>query len=158
MKLRLYSSHQARYIYSMTTTNHLHPNKSKSRRHTSTYSHTEPGSGASPVVVFHAEPAGTCQSPRHAQFQSVLPIISRWASTKVDTAHLPSLSSGHPRMPVRGATPSLMMTRICCSGRFSQDNTTGRRQLLLGETGTRGKKNTYAGIGCSSRKARGART
>lgn len=81
------------------------------------------GAGGSPVVVFHAVPGGTCQSPWHAQFQSVFAMISRCAATNVGTGHLPSLSSGHPRMPVSGATPSLMMTRICGSGWASQEST-----------------------------------
>ena len=74
-------------------------------------------------MVFQAEPAGTLQSPWHAQSQSVFPMISRMDSTNMGSGHFPSLSSGQPRMPVRGTTPSFMMMRICGSGVEEQDST-----------------------------------
>lgn len=50
-------------------------------------------------------------------------MISRIASTKVGTAHIPCASFAHPLMPVRGDTPSLTMMRSCGSGFASQERT-----------------------------------
>ena len=86
-----------------------------------TFYHVTPG--ASPVTVDHSCPEGTSHSPLQAQFQSAFLIISFCAATKVGTEHIPSASAGHPSIPVRGATASLMTIRICSSSRPSHDRT-----------------------------------
>ena len=73
--------------------------------------------GGSPVVVFHSSPGGTSQSPLQSQSQSVFLIFSRIASTNVSTGHMPSFCSGQPLIPVKGATPSLIMMRIWGPGK-----------------------------------------
>ena len=73
--------------------------------------------GGSPVVVFHWLPGGISQSPLQCQSQSVFLIFSRIASTKVSTGHMPSFCSGQPLIPVKGATPSLIIMRIWGPGK-----------------------------------------
>lgn len=92
-------------------------------------------SGGAPVVVFHAVPGGTSQSPRHAHAQSVSPIISRIAATNTGSGHAPSALSTHPRMPVSGTTPSFTITRICVSGVELHESTRGRVSVSGEEEG-----------------------
>lgn len=79
--------------------------------------------GESPVVVFHAVPGGTVQSPKQSYSQSVSAMICFCALTNSSTGHIPSFCVGQPRMPVSGTTPSLMTMRICGSATFEQEST-----------------------------------
>ena len=76
--------------------------------------------GTSPVVVFQSRPF---QSPLQAQSQSVSEMIFFCAATNAGIGHIPSASSGHPSMPVRGATASFITTRICSLSREGQEST-----------------------------------
>ena len=107
--------------------------------------------GGSPVVVFHRSPGGTSQSPLQCQFQSVFWIFSRIASTKVSTGHMPSFCSGQPLIPVRGATPSLIMMRICEPGEDVHSRT---RAIQLNWSMDDEDVTAYAGIVGLLRKAR----
>lgn len=53
-------------------------------------------------------------------------IISFWAATNVSTGHIPSFCLGQPRIPVSGATASLIMTRIWGPGNEVHSKTDGR--------------------------------
>lgn len=74
------------------------------------------GGGGDPLVVFHASPSGTVQSPWQPHDQSTSSMISFCAATNVSSGHIPSGCWGQPLMLVSGVTPSLMMIRICSPG------------------------------------------
>jgi hypothetical protein len=82
--------------------------------------------GESPVRVSHSVPGGTVQLPWQSYTQSVFLMISFWAVTNVSTGHMPSFCLGQPRIPVSGATPSLMMIRICGPGNEVHSKTNSR--------------------------------
>jgi hypothetical protein len=76
--------------------------------------------GTSPVVVFQLCPS---QLPLQAQSQSVFEMIFFCAAINAGIGHIPSASSGHPSMPVRGAMASFITTRICSLSREGQEST-----------------------------------
>ena len=76
--------------------------------------------GTSPVVVFQLCPS---QSPLQAQSQSVFDMIFFCVAMNAGIGHIPSASSGHPSIPVRGATASFITTRICSLSREGQEST-----------------------------------